>query len=150
MKSDYLTPTEAAKILGLSRQAVIERIKAGSLYAERVGKRYIIPSNQLSAVANKEEKPAKISIPLDKKSKKEAIKKILEKVVKDNIKTIQLWFVDILGILADKMAHQNTLISCYLVSWSRFFSAIDYHLVFSNLDEKLVTVVATKVHAQVM
>jgi len=58
--------------------------------------------------------------------------------------------VDILGILADKMAHQNTLISCYLVSWSRFFSAIDYHLVFSNLDEKLVTVVATKVHAQVM
>ncbi len=99
MKSDYLTPTEAAKILGLSRQAVIERIKAGSLYAERVGKRYIIPSNQLSAVANKEEKPAKISIPLDKKSKKEAIKKILEKVVKDNIKTIQLWFVDILGIL---------------------------------------------------
>ena len=58
--------------------------------------------------------------------------------------------VEFLEILADKIAHQNTLMSCYLVAWRRFFSAVDYHLVFSNLDEKLVTVVATKVHAQVM
>ena len=58
--------------------------------------------------------------------------------------------VDFLGILADKMAHQNTQMSCFLVSWRRFFCTVDYHLVFSNLDEKLVAVVATKVHAQVM
>ena len=61
--------------------------------------------------------------------------------------------VDFLGILADIMATQNTQISCFLVSWRRFISTIDSHittLVFSNLDGKLLTVVATKVHAQVM
>jgi len=101
MDREYLTPAETAKILGLSRQAIIERIKAGSLYAERVGKRYIIPRDQLSSEAEASAKkwPMKLGLSLDKKSRKEASKKILEKIHKDNIKTIQLWFVDILGIL---------------------------------------------------
>ena len=47
MEREYLSPSEAAKILGISRQAVIERIKHGSLYAERVGNRYIIPKSAL-------------------------------------------------------------------------------------------------------
>ena len=75
MEREYLTPTEAAKILKLSRQAVVERIKAGSLYAERVGKGYIIPREQLSSLESKKEKPLKIGISLDKKSRKMAIKR---------------------------------------------------------------------------
>ena len=41
MAQEYLSPTQAAKILNLSRQAVIERIKHGTLYAEKVGKMVI-------------------------------------------------------------------------------------------------------------
>ncbi len=98
---DYLGPTEAAKILGISRQAVIERIKNGTLFAEKVGSRYIISKDQVSPKETKAQKEAvEMGIPsLGRKDKKSAINKILEKVHKDNIKTIQLWFVDILGIL---------------------------------------------------
>ncbi len=100
MMKEFLSPTEAAKLLGISRQAVIERIKHGSLLAERVGNGYIIPSSQLQKdmhTTDTKEKPAKrISI---SKSLKKSIKEILGVVQRQNIKTIQLWFVDILGIL---------------------------------------------------
>jgi len=39
---DYISITEAAKILGISRQAVFSRIKVGSLRAEKVGRQWII------------------------------------------------------------------------------------------------------------
>ena len=38
MNKEYLSPTEAAKILGISRQAVVERIKRGIIPAERAGR----------------------------------------------------------------------------------------------------------------
>ena len=101
MEQEYLSPTQAAKILSLSRQAVIERIKHGTLYAEKVGKRYIIPRNQLpdkTVVSNKKETKLSLSSG-SKKNRKEAIRKVLETVHKENIRTIQLWFVDILGTL---------------------------------------------------
>jgi len=101
MEREYLSPTEVAKILGLSRQAIIDRIKHGALYAERVGNRYIVPKNQVSP---EHTTPAikinkKGTLPLDKKSKKEIINRTLAKVRRDGVRTIQLWFVDILGIL---------------------------------------------------
>ncbi len=97
VEREYLSPTEAAKILGISRQAVIERIKHGNLYAERVGSRYIIPKTE---VCKRTSFPAPApTAPIDKKSRKEAGREILNQVRKANIKTIQLWFVDILGIL---------------------------------------------------
>ncbi len=102
MNQEYFSPTQAAKILRISRQAVIKRIKAGNLYAEKVGNRYIIPKNQivLEKETQKEEKhPERNIASLDKKTKKQAVKGILERVHKSNIKTIQLWFTDILGTL---------------------------------------------------
>jgi len=100
MGKEYLSPTEAAKILGISRQAVIERIKRGLIPAERAGRQYIIPRNQLSpektAEKTKETSPAEAPASA---RKKDAVREILEKVEKYNTKTIQLWFVDILGIL---------------------------------------------------
>src|SRR4030042_3467878 len=101
MEGEYASPTEAAKILGISRQAVIEPIKHGNLYAERVGNRYIIPKNQ-AALVNPAAKPGHAperASALEKKSKKFSAKEVLEQVRKHDIKTIQLWFVDILGIL---------------------------------------------------
>lgn len=105
MKKEYLSPTEVAKILGITRQAVIERIKHGSLSAERAGHQYIIPKNQIKTKLVMEK--TKISKPTPKplspititKEKKRLIKEILKRVEKLDIKTIQLWFVDILGIL---------------------------------------------------
>ena len=103
MNKEYLTPTEAGKFLRISRQAIIERIKHGTLPAERVGNRYIIPATVVLSSAKtslRKKNITEMGIPsLDKKTRKQAISKILEKIRKDNIKTIQLWFVDILGIL---------------------------------------------------
>ncbi|MBU2540841.1 MAG: glutamine synthetase beta-grasp domain-containing protein [Candidatus Omnitrophica bacterium] len=98
---EYLSPTQAAKILGISRQAVIERIKSGTLFAEKVGSRYIIAKDQvLLEDPSAKREPISIDIPsLGKKNRKQGIKDIIEKIHKDNIRTIQLWFVDILGIL---------------------------------------------------
>jgi glutamine synthetase len=103
MEQEYLSPTEAAKVLGISRQGVIERIKHGTLYAERVGNRYIIPKNSLTikeAPSSSEETHENNNYSAKTKiDKNELIINILEKVRKLEIRTIQLWFVDILGIL---------------------------------------------------
>ncbi|MDD4909444.1 MAG: glutamine synthetase beta-grasp domain-containing protein [Candidatus Omnitrophica bacterium] len=100
MKKEYLSPTEAAKLLGISRQAVIERIKHGAISAEKAGRQYIIPKGEIgpksaggSAARQKRERAPVIS------NKKQAIEKILDRVEENDIKTIQLWFTDILGIL---------------------------------------------------
>jgi glutamine synthetase len=102
MEQEYLSPTQAAKLLGISRQAVIERIKHGTLYAERVGKRYIIPKGELPREGSflRSGETETDLFPNGSRKKKTGItRKILEKIHKENIKTIQLWFVDILGIL---------------------------------------------------
>jgi glutamine synthetase len=102
MEQDYLSPTEVAKVLGISRQAVIERIKHGHLYAERVGNRYIIPKNMLAAKEppSRQETANGNAFTISKHAKKEEIiAGILERVRKSDIRTIQLWFADILGIL---------------------------------------------------
>jgi len=94
MAKEYLSPTEAAKILGISRQAVVDRIKHGTLAAERAGRQYIVPKDALKAKGDVK-KPG-VNIP---KTKQMLIREILETVKKEKIRTIQLWFVDILGIL---------------------------------------------------
>lgn len=99
MEQEYLSPTEAAKILGISRQAVIERIKHKTLYAERVGNRYIIPKGEISLKPTLSKQKQTSTPLLKKRLRKIASREILERVRKANIKTIQLWFVDILGIL---------------------------------------------------
>lgn len=101
MEQDYISPSEAAKILGITRQAVIERIKHNNLYAERVGNRYIIPRDQVAAEhASTKKMFEHIELdPSDKKNKKKKINKIFELIHKNDIKIIQLWFTDILGTL---------------------------------------------------
>lgn len=101
MSEEYLSPTEAAKILKISRQAVIDRIKHGTLIAERAGNQYIIPKSQLLSKKISEEKEKATGIKASKavKVEKTATKEVIKKVDSYGIKTIQLWFVDILGIL---------------------------------------------------
>jgi len=44
----YLTTSELAKILNISRQAIFKRIKSGQIEAERAGKLYLIPRSSLN------------------------------------------------------------------------------------------------------
>ncbi|MBU1112430.1 MAG: glutamine synthetase beta-grasp domain-containing protein [Candidatus Omnitrophica bacterium] len=100
MEREYLSPSQAAKILGISRQAIIERIKHGTLYAEKVGSRYIIPKAEVAAgEAALQEKDLSKPGALKTSGRKKTSKEILDLVHKHSIRTIQLWFVDILGIL---------------------------------------------------
>src|SRR3989338_6324902 len=98
MKENYLSPTQLASLMGISRRAVIEKIHQGMINATRAGHQYIIDRRELEALKKKgysvKETGAK------KSSKARDGKSNILKMVKDNnINTIQLWFVDILGIL---------------------------------------------------
>lgn len=71
MGKKYLSTSEVAKILGISRVAVFKKIKAGQLKAQLVGKSYVIDPKQLGLYYN-ELKDA------DKKVIQDAVRKVLE------------------------------------------------------------------------
>jgi len=48
--SKYLTISELANILGVSRIAVYKRIKSGEIEAERAGNMYIIPKSSVAEI----------------------------------------------------------------------------------------------------
>ena len=50
---EYLTITELAEILGISRVAVFKKIKKGDVKAQRIGNMYIIPSSYVAEVFGK-------------------------------------------------------------------------------------------------
>ncbi|MFH0764053.1 MAG: glutamine synthetase beta-grasp domain-containing protein [Candidatus Omnitrophota bacterium] len=98
MKEDYISPTEMAKKLGISRQAVIDKIHKGTIKAIKAGQQYIIDNKEVARAAKTShvtEGDAK-KMPKTNRPNKE---KILKIVKEKGINTIQLWFVDILGIL---------------------------------------------------
>ncbi len=48
-KGDYFSVMEAARILGLSRVTVFNRIKDGTISAKRVGRHYVIPKSEVTS-----------------------------------------------------------------------------------------------------
>ena len=71
----YLSTTEAAKILNVSRITVFKRIKSGEIKAEKIGRNYAIPKdNFLSDVSSN-------AILSD--DKKNEIKNVVKKAVKE-------------------------------------------------------------------
>lgn len=48
-KGDYLSVMEAARVLGLSRVTVFNRIKDGTIKAKRIGRHYVIPKNEITS-----------------------------------------------------------------------------------------------------
>lgn len=48
IKKDYVSTTEAAKILGVSRIAVHKKIRNGEIVAQKIGRNYIIERQQLN------------------------------------------------------------------------------------------------------
>lgn len=50
--NSFLTVKELADILGISRIAVFNKIKRGQLVANKIGKTYLIPKDQLVGIIN--------------------------------------------------------------------------------------------------
>jgi excisionase family DNA binding protein len=48
----YVGTTEAASLLGITRQAVLKRIRAGTLPARKVGRNYVIPAAAVRPTAS--------------------------------------------------------------------------------------------------
>ena len=72
MKNDYLTIPELAKILGISRIAVYNKVRAGQIKAKKIGRMFVIPKNSVPGLSEYEQ------------SKEEKI--IIEKAVKKTVK----------------------------------------------------------------
>lgn len=76
----FLSTTELAKILGISRIAVYKKIKKGEIKAMRVGRNFLIDKKDLNNILGKE---------LTEKEKKE-IEKAVKKVIKEYRETLRL------------------------------------------------------------
>jgi len=76
----FFSTAEAAKILGISRIAVFNRIKKGQLKATKVGRNYLIEKDQL---------PAKKGAPLSDKDR-ELINKAVDKTIQEYGQTLKL------------------------------------------------------------
>jgi len=50
-RADYLTTMEAAKVLGVSRVAVFQKIKEGKIKAEKFGRNYLIARKDILEAA---------------------------------------------------------------------------------------------------
>jgi len=50
MEKEFLSTTEAAKLLGISRVAVFKRVKSGAIKARKVGRSFIIHRNDLPLI----------------------------------------------------------------------------------------------------
>jgi excisionase family DNA binding protein len=71
MKDRYLSTIEAAKVMGISRVAVLKQIKTGRLRAERVGRNYIIDRGDLKGIFRH-------ITPGDKRRVSSAVKKVIK------------------------------------------------------------------------
>jgi excisionase family DNA binding protein len=79
-KKDFLSTSELAKILGISRIAVYKRIKAGKIKAKRIGRDFIIDKKDLGNILGRE---------LTKEEKTE-IEKAVKKTVEEYGETLKL------------------------------------------------------------
>lgn len=76
----YLTIPEAARILGISRIALYNRVKKGQVKAERVGRNYIISSSHIDHILGKK---------LDKKDQNR-IKNAVQRIFDEYGETLKL------------------------------------------------------------
>ncbi|MFH1867767.1 MAG: helix-turn-helix domain-containing protein [Candidatus Omnitrophota bacterium] len=77
---EYMSITEAASLLGISRQALHRQVKKGKIEAIRIGRSYAIPTRKLIPTLHKKLKDA------DKKK----LSNIVKRVVKDYGETLQM------------------------------------------------------------
>lgn len=76
----YISTTEAAKILGISRIAVFRKIKNGRIKAQKIGRNFVIERNRIVHDRN---------TPLTKREKT-VIDQAVEKTVKEYGETLKM------------------------------------------------------------
>lgn len=83
--NDFISTTEAAKILGISRVAVFNKIKSGDIKAIKVGRNYIIHRDDIMNITKKGEISSKDMEEIDKEVSR-VVKQYGEtlKLLKDN------------------------------------------------------------------
>jgi excisionase family DNA binding protein len=69
----YYSTMEAAKVMHISRVAVLKKIKTGRLVAEKIGRNYAIPKVELEAIIGSKVSPAQ----------SDEIKHAVQKAMKD-------------------------------------------------------------------
>lgn len=79
-KGDFLTTSEVAKLLGISRIAVFKKIKSGLLPAKKIGRIFAIPKKDLSEILGQ----------TLSESKKKQIEAAVKKTVKEYGETLKL------------------------------------------------------------
>lgn len=80
MNKQFLSTTQLAKLLGLSRITIFKKIKNGEIKAQRVGRNYIIDNKLLPEISGKV---------LDQKTK-EILNQAVAKTVKEYGETLRL------------------------------------------------------------
>lgn len=83
-KAIFISVAELAKMLGISRIAVFNKIKKGQIPAEKIGRSYAISMEHVNEIIS----GANLNVLT--KDKKEEIKKAVEKVVKEYGETLKL------------------------------------------------------------
>jgi excisionase family DNA binding protein len=77
---EFITTTELAKILGISRIAVFNRIKRGQIMAIRVGRNFIIPKDSIPEILGQ----------VLSQAKKKEIESAVKKTVQEYAETLRL------------------------------------------------------------
>lgn len=80
MEKKYFSTIEVAKILGISREAVLKQVKVGKLKSERFGRNFMIPQSEVESL---------VDGVLDEGRKKE-IQEAVKRVVKEYGETLKL------------------------------------------------------------
>jgi len=83
-KTKYISVAELAKMLGISRIAVFNKIKKGQIPAEKIGRSYAISMEHVNEIIS----GPSVGVLTD--DKKEEIKKAVEKVVREYGETLKL------------------------------------------------------------
>ena len=80
MGKGFLSTTEVALLLGISRQAVFKKIKAGEIKAKKVGRNFVIEEKYLPEILGKTLTEAK----------KRAIEDAVKKTIREYGETLKL------------------------------------------------------------
>lgn len=83
-KTKFISITELAKILGISRVAVFKKIQKGQIPAEKIGRSYAIDMEDVNSYIDGSDTKKLTN------ENKEVIKKAVEKVVKEYGETLRL------------------------------------------------------------
>ncbi len=76
----FISTSELARLMGVSRQAILKKIKTGNIHAQKVGRNYIIPAEEFASAVGE----------FVSQKKKEEIERVVKKAVKEYRETLRL------------------------------------------------------------